>query len=442
MRTILVAGAGKSSVHLIKYLLTLAPRNKWKVVVADGDAKAISSKINGNQYGRGAVIDITSSAERANLVKQADMVLSLMPPDLHIHLAKDCLEYGKNLITSSYMSAEMKEMNDAVKEKGLMFMCEMGLDPGLDHMTANKLIHGVRKVAGSVLSFKSYCGGLIAPENDNNPWHYKFTWNPANVIAAGKSGGRYLNNGHEVEVAYDKLFKSNKRVKIEGVGSLAYYPNRDSMSYIDSYDIPEAESFIRATLRHPAFCAGWQAIITLGLTDDTDMVDGSAHTLASWIVAKNGLDTATSVKTQVAALLEVEENNKVITQLSWLGLFEDTPLQQTSQPSSAHLLSILLRKWEMAPQDKDMVVMQHEMEYLHRGVKSKLISTMTIKGENRESSAMSRTVGLPMGVLANMVMNNKIRKPTGVLLPNMQVVYRPMLTELAHHGISFVDEVL
>jgi saccharopine dehydrogenase-like NADP-dependent oxidoreductase len=191
MQTILIAGAGKSSIYLIHYLLMNAPGNKWKVIVADGDANAIAEKIKGNPYAEAAVIDITNARQREPLVKRADIVVSLMPPDIHIYLAKDCLKHKKNLITSSYISDEMKAMDKAVKNAGLMFMCEMGLDPGIDHMTANKIIHSIQRVGSSITSFKSYCGGLVAPECDNNPWRYKFSWNPKNIITAGMSGAEY-----------------------------------------------------------------------------------------------------------------------------------------------------------------------------------------------------------------------------------------------------------
>jgi saccharopine dehydrogenase-like NADP-dependent oxidoreductase len=273
MQTILVAGAGKSSIYLIHYLLEYAPRYKWKVIVADGDVNAIAEKVNGSPHAEIAAIDITNATEREPLVKRADIVLSLMPPHLHIHLAKDCLKYKKNMITSSYISEEMKAMDKEVKEAGLMFMCEMGLDPGIDHMTANKIIHSIHRVAGSITSFKSYCGGLIAPESDNNPWHYKFSWNPKNIVTAGFGGAKYLQNGKHVEVPYEKMFDHNKKIKVDDLGMLAYYPNRDSLKYLDIYDVPDIKTFMRATLRHPAFCKGWQSIIELGLTNQEDVFD-------------------------------------------------------------------------------------------------------------------------------------------------------------------------
>lgn len=440
MQTILIAGAGKSSIYLIHYLLTHAPRNKWKVIIADGDINAIAEKIKGNSYAEAAVIDITKQAEREPLVKRADIVVSLMPPHLHIHLAKDCLKHKKNLITSSYISDEMREMDQAVKDAGLMFMCEMGLDPGIDHMTANKIIHSIQRVAGAITSFKSYCGGLIAPESDNNPWHYKFTWNPKNIITAGLGGAKYLSQGKHVDVPYDKMFEQNKKIKVDEVGMLAYYPNRDSLRYLDIYDVPDIKTFMRATLRHPAFCKGWQALIVLGLTKQDDNFDTHGNTYLSWVKKKTGYSKG-SMAAHIAKQLGVDESDKIMEMLQWLGLFDDVALKPGKYSSGDILLELLLDKWKMASAEKDMVIMQHEIEYLHKGNKIKLTSSMVLKGENREFSAMAKTVGLPMGILARLVLNKKINPPTGVLLPVMPSVYRPVLTELAHYGITFKDEV-
>ncbi len=442
MQTILIAGAGKSSIYLIHYLLSNAARNKWKVIVADGDIKSVAEKINGHPLAEAAVIDITNADVCEPLVQRSDIVVSLMPPHLHIHLAKYCLKHRKNLITSSYISEEMRAMDEEVKKAGLMFMCEMGLDPGIDHMTANKIIHSIHKVAGMIISFKSYCGGLIAPESDNNPWHYKFSWNPKNVITAGFGGAKYLDNGNHIDVPYEEMFLNNKTIDVAGVGALAYYPNRDSLRYLDLYDAPDINTFLRATLRYPDFCTGWQALIDLGLTNQEDVADATGRTYASWLGAKTGFDGTGKLDAHIAKCLKVNAESKVMSMLQWLGIFDENALPVGKHSSADILLTLLLDRWQMAPEDKDMVVMQHEFEYLHKDKQVKLRSAMVIKGENREYSAMAKTVGLPMAILAKLVLNGKINPPTGVLMPNMPVVYRPVLTELERHGIVFVEEVM
>jgi len=442
MQTILVAGAGKSATYLIRYLLSIAHRCKWKVIVADESAEAIAEKINvpGQSFAEAAPIDITDARQREPLVKRADLVISLMPPHLHIHLAHDCLKHKKNLITSSYISPEMRAMDKEVKDAGLMFMCEMGLDPGIDHMTASQIIHSIQRVAASITSFKSYCGGLIAPESDDNPWHYKFSWNPRNIINAGKDGAKYLLNGKHVDVPYDKMFDNNKKIKVDDLGALAYYPNRDSLNYLSAYDVPEVKNFMRATLRHPQFCKGWNAIIHLGLTEENDGINSGQLTYAGWLKQKNGFKKDGSLAESIAKKLNVASDDKVISMLQWLGLFDEKQVDG-GKSSADILLSLLLDKWQMKPHEKDMVVMQHEIEYLHKGRKIKMTSTMVHKGEDREFSAMAKTVGMPMGILAKMVMSKKISTPKGVHIPNMPSIYRPLLTELNHHGINFTEEV-
>jgi saccharopine dehydrogenase (NADP+, L-glutamate forming) len=443
MQTILVVGAGKSSIFLIEYLLENASRNKWCVIVADGDAAAIAGKIRNHPSAEAAVIDITKTSEREALVKRADMVLSLMPPHLHILLAHDCLKYKKHLITSSYISDEMRALDEKVKEAGLMFMCEMGLDPGIDHMTASKIINSVYKVAGRISSFKSYCGGLVAPESDNNPWHYKFSWNPRNVVTAGMGGAKFLLNGKVHEVSFEKIFENNKKIKIPGLNALAYYPNRDSLKYPEIYGLDEVKTFLRATLRYPIFCKGWDALIKLGFTNQDEPIDTTAVTYATWMKRKTGYtDTSITVPQHVANLLGVPLTDQVMTLIEWLGVYDEVTLPVGKFNSAEILEELLQRKWNMTPNDKDMVVMHHEIEYEHRGNMINLVSTMQLTGEIGERTAMAKCVGLPIGLLASLVMTKKIKAPVGVVLPTMQSVYKPVLRELERFGIIFRDDII
>lgn len=441
MQTILVIGAGKTSVYLIEYLLSHAKANEWKIIVADSNIDAITDKTNNHPLSEAQVLDIANDAKREKLVAQSDIIISLLPPWLHILVAKDCLKYKKNLITSSYISPEMAELDEQVKDAGLMFMCEMGLDPGIDHMTANKIIHSIQKVSGLITSFKSYAGGLIAPESDNNPWHYKFTWNPKNVVLAGSGGAVYLQNDKEVHVPYSELFTHPKRAaKIEGATPLVYYPNRDSLSYLNKYDLPGIKTFMRATYRVQGYIRSWNLLVQLGLTNPNDNITDTNY--AHWVCNKNGLDTSKPVTEQVAAKLGVGVDDPVFTRVSWLGIFEDKPIPQPKSNSADILLDVLLKKWELKPEDKDMVIMRHEIEYQHKsGKKTELNSTMLIKGNNMKYSAMAKTVGLPMAILAKLTLTEKIKHPTGVLIPNMPVVYKPVLAELEEHGVVFTEEV-
>jgi len=440
MSKILVVGAGKSSTWLIKYLLQHAASSKWSVTVADGNAKAISEKIGDSQHAKAAVCDITSKSERQALVKDADIVLSLMPPQLHALLAADCLEFKKNLITSSYLSPEIKEMDAKAKESGLLFMCEMGLDPGIDHMTANHIIHSIQRVACILENFSSYCGGLIAPESDDNPWHYKFSWNPRNVVDAGKSGGTYLLDGTEKHVDYSDIFRNNAQISVDTVGNLAWYANRDSLKYLTTYDIPDATTFLRATLRHPDFCLGWNELVQLGATDSAKGPAESAQTYGDWMGGlSNYSDSSKSLSDHVCSRFPDVERNKLKGMFEGLGLFNGTPLPASRNSHGDILLSLLENKWAMQPDDRDMVVMQHEVAYTHRGRANSLKSSLVVKGETRELSAMAKCVGLPMGILARIILGNRLKMPTGVQIPVMPAVYRPVLNELAHYGIEFFD---
>lgn len=442
MQKILVVGAGKTSTFLIDYLLLNAETQDWQIIVADGHPTAAADRIKDHKCGKAVVLDITNDTERRKLIRTANIVLSLMPPQLHILIAKDCLQYKKHLITSSYISDDMAQMDEMVKDAELMFMCEMGLDPGIDHMTASQIIHSIHKVAANITSFKSYCGGLIAPESDDNPWHYKFTWNPWNVVVAGSAGATYLSNNKEIEVAYPQMFEDCKKTKKIGlVGPFAYYPNRDSLDYLDKYEVSEVKTFLRATLREPQFCKGWDAIVKLGLTDTKDKQKVKDLTYVQWVADKNDFDPAKPLDKQVSKKLGIDEDTQSM--LAWLGIFEHNAITLKKNSSSAEiLLDLLLPKWEMKEEDKDMIVMQHEVEYNRRGTKSVLTSSMVLIGENKTYSAMAKTVGMPMGILAKLVLTGKVQPPVGVCIPNMSAVYKPVLAELEEHGIAFVEEVV
>ena len=441
MLTVLIAGAGKSSAHLIDYMLSNA-KQKWRVVVMDSNPEMIAEKLNGNPKGEAAVIDITDDHARQQLVKNADIVLSLMPPHLHYLLAKDCLKFKKNLITSSYVSEEIKALDEEAKKAGISMMCEMGLDPGIDHMSANAIIHGVQRIAGSIQSFKSYCGGLVAPESDDNPWHYKISWNPRNIVLAGKQGAVWLENGKQHEANYEQLFSGSKKIKVNDLGSLSYYPNRDSLKYLQLYSLPEIKTFMRATLRHPAFMKGWDLVIKGGMVNETDKFSADNSSYADWTAALLGVANDDKLRENFKKKLDADE--KEMKQMDWLGLFDNRRINGVGQLSSADILQTLLEeRWKMKALDKDMVVMQHQIDYERKGVLVKLTSTMIVTGDNRQYSAMSKTVGLPMAILAKKILLQEIstKNITGVQIPVMPEVYVPILKELKKNGIEFLETI-
>ena len=271
MKNITLFGAGKSASVLIEYLLDNAAANNWFITIADADKNLAEQKTKGHALSSALGIDITNDELRSKLIAQADLVISMMPPALHILVAKDCVAHGKHLLTASYADDQIKALADEAESKGIIFLCEMGLDPGIDHMSALKLIDEIKEKGGKITSFKSHCGGLVAPESDNNPWHYKISWNPRNVVLAGKAGAEYKMEEKLIKEKYEALFDEKRIIDTgdAGIGTLSYYPNRNSLPYIDLYDLHDAETFVRTTLRYRDFMLGWKNIIELQLTDET-----------------------------------------------------------------------------------------------------------------------------------------------------------------------------
>jgi saccharopine dehydrogenase (NADP+, L-glutamate forming) len=441
MQTVLIAGAGKSSSALIEYMLHNA-RRKWKVVVMDSSAEMIAEKLNGHPKGEGVVVDIHNEKQRQKLVQDSDIVISMMPHALHIILAKDCIKFKKNLITASYVSSEMKAMDEEARKAGVLFMCEMGLDPGIDHMSASSLMNSIHRIAGIVKSFKSTCGGLVAPESDDNPWHYKISWNPQNIVLAGKEGAVWLENGKTHELEYKEIFSNSRKVVINGIGNLAAYPNRDSMKYLALYDLDEVKTFSRTTLRYPQFIKGWNIIVKAGLTDETDKFNVAETTFADWIASKTGAENDDTLRQNFKKKLNVEDKEMKL--LEWLRIFENRQINANGFCSSAEILQTLLEeRWKMKPLDKDMVLMQHQLEYERRGVTTKLTATLKLEGENRQNSAMAKCVGLPMAILAKKILLGEINvaKLTGVKIPTQPEIYVPVLKELKKYGVEFTEEI-
>ncbi|MDE3248007.1 MAG: saccharopine dehydrogenase NADP-binding domain-containing protein, partial [Bacteroidota bacterium] len=279
MKKLVVFGAGKSATCLIDYLAAAAARYDWSMTVADGDTHTVTEKTKAWPHVKPVALNVTDGVLRQLLVQEADIVISLLPPSLHFLLAQDCLQFGKHLLTASYTDDAIRALAPAIREKGLLFLCEMGLDPGIDHMSALEMIRRIQADGGHIKSFSSHCGGLVAPESDNNPWHYKISWNPRNVVMAGKAGAQYRQDGKTAALDYKSLFQSNRTVNIPGLGPLAYYPNRDSLGYIPLYGLESADDFIRTTLRYPGFCSGWKHIVDLQLTDETIVYDTDGMSL-------------------------------------------------------------------------------------------------------------------------------------------------------------------
>ena len=440
MTNILVFGAGKSSSYLIKYLLDCSLKQFWQVTVADSNLNAALAKIGDHSFGRAVQLDIHEDLLRKRQIGQADLVISLLPPSLHFIVAKDCIELRKNLITASYLSEEIKSLHIDARNAGLLFMNEIGLDPGIDHMSAMKIIDEIERLGADISSFKSYCGGLVAPESDNNPWHYKISWNARNILNAGKSGAHVMDNGIEKKFDYSDLFNQYELIKVPGLGNLAAYANRDSLNYRNYYGLEQVKTMLRATFRYEEFCLGWNTIIQLGLTTENMKFTDAGLTYYDWFMyatkAVEGNNPSDKIRN-----ITPKEKDLVINLIDWLGLFNNDKINLAGEMSSADiLLQRMEEKWKIEDYDKDMVVMRHEFDYARKNIETRLSSTLIVKGEDKTYTAMAKTVGLPMAIFAKLLLTGKIKNLVGVQIPIMKEVYKPVLKELATFGIEFSEE--
>ncbi len=440
MKNILIIGAGRSATALIRYVLENAQRHGWFVTVADADPELARQKVGSHPLGRATWLDVMKVNDRRALIERADIVVSLLPAHLHLEVAHDCIRLKRHLITASYVSKEMYRLGDEARDRELIFMGEMGLDPGIDHMSAKQKIDEIKAKGGKIIAFRSYTGGLIAPESDTNPWHYKFTWNPRNVVLAGQGTAQYLQNGKYKYIPYNRLFEQFKVVDIQGMGPYEVYANRDSLLYREIYGLSDIPNIQRGTIRNVGFCEAWNALIRIGLTDGSypilESTDLTYHGLMEAYLGNS--DKNGSVKERIADFLDVDMGSDVMNKLEWLGLFRKKKIGMGSATPALILEKLLLEKWKLEEDDKDMIIMQHEFEYELEGQRKLLTSTLVLKGKDSVDTAMSRLVGIPMGIFVKLVMKGKI-KATGVNIPVMQEVYEPVLEELKEFGVEFIE---
>lgn len=441
MKSILILGAGLSASSLIRYLLQHSAEFNWQVRVVDQDIDLVRRKLGGHPNGVAMAFNALDPNERREEIAQADLVISMLPAKYHPEVAKDCINLKKNLITPSYISPEMRELDHAAKTAGIVIMNEIGVDPGIDHMSAMQIIHNIEEKGGTVTSFRSFCGGLIAPESDDNPWNYKFTWNPRNVVLAGQGGAaKFIRNNEFKYIPYHQLFKRIDRISIEGFGEFDGYANRDSLSYRPTYGIESIPTIYRGTLRRSGFCQAYDVFIELGMTDDSyEMENAASLTARNYINAFLPYDPQLTVEEKFKRFLG-EERKDLFDRFKWLGLFDNDTVVGFDHATPAQLLEkILVSKWVLGPEDKDMLVMYHEFEYELNGAKHQITSSMVNIGEDQTYTSMSNTVGLPAAIAAKMILTGTL-KTTGVTLPIQKEVYTPILEELSEYGITFIEK--
>jgi saccharopine dehydrogenase-like NADP-dependent oxidoreductase len=438
---ILLIGAGKSTSYLIDYLLEHSHQMQWNVCVADVDILQAQEKIAGHERATAVSFNVHHAEQRADLISSSDMVISMLPASMHGEVAKDCLRFGKHMITASYVSPEMRALDAEAKNKGLIFLNEAGLDPGIDHASAMKIIDEVHSHGGKVISFKSFCGGLVAPESNDNPWGYKFSWNPRNVILAGQGTAQWLEGDMLKFIPYNRLFTQTETISVEGIGDFDAYANRDSISYRQQYGLHDVQTMLRGTLRMPGYCRAWNVFIQLGLTDDSwKLPDWKSITWPKLL--KAFLPVSKDVKNELFRFCGITNDLETQWKLEWLGIFDESVTINVSGKTPAQLLQELLEpKWKLAATDKDMIVMQHLFEGVDSTSKPfKIISSLVVKGENQTHTAMAKTVGLPLAICARMIANNKISQ-RGVIIPIHSEIYVNLLNELTHYGVSFVEKM-
>lgn len=434
MKTILLFGAGKSASVLIDYLLSKAPKNEWKLILVDANLELAQSKLDGSPFGEAFSFDVLDSSSRIQQVQQADLVISLLPPHLHIVVAKECIQQKKNLLTASYVNDEIRHFKKEIEQNGLLFLYEMGLDPGIDHMSALTLLNEIHEKGGVITSFLSHCGGLVSPESDNNPWHYKVSWNPRNVVTAGKDGAHFKQQGEWKELTHAQIFEQLQVTDIQGAGEYAWYPNRDSLSYMPPYGLENIPTFIRTTLRHPSFIRGWKKIIALKLCEDAPAYElGNPSLQDAWQHHISQSNLQESLDTFRNESVEFEK------QIQFLGLHDSQTRLGKNQFTPADLLQFAIEnKLKLYTEDKDMILMQHEIKYEIKGKNFQRFSTLIVQGDNAIRTAMAKTVGLPLGIAAAFILNEKITCK-GLQVPLLPEIYQVVLKELEAEGICFHD---
>ena len=434
-KRVLVLGAGMVSRPLVVYLL----KHKIQVTVATRTVSKARALIGKDRLGKAVAWTTEDLGGLTKMAAQADLVVSLLPPAFHPVVAKVCLELGKHLLTTSYVSDAMKALDGPAREKGLVFMNEAGLDPGIDHMSAMRIIRKVEKRGGKVLSFRSMTGALPSHGSNNNPFGYKFSWAPRGVLLASRNPARWLQDGREVNIPGEQLFENYKLEDIEGVGTFENYPNRNSVQYREIYGLKDATTVYRGTYRMTGWCETLRKIVALGWLNDQPLSGFSGKTYGDLTRHLVGAGPDADLPRATADFLHIEPYSAIIKRLDWLGLFGNEPLPADRNNPLDYLNVLSLKKMALGKEDRDMIVMHHEFIAEYPGGKRELItSTLVDYGIIGEDSSVARTVSIPAAIAVRLILEGKIREP-GVHIPVKPSVYRPILDELEKYKIVFKE---
>ena len=442
MRKILIIGSGKSTSYLLKYLLDKSITENLFITVGDLNINQAKTLIGNHENAKTIKLDVFDDTSRSQAIKDADIIISMLPAHLHIEVAKDCIAYKKHMVTASYVSPEMQALHDDAVANNLILMNEIGVDPGIDHMSAIQVLDRIRDKGGKIILFESFTGGLVAPESDNNLWNYKFTWNPRNVVLAGQGGAaKFLQEGAYKYIPYHRLFRRTEFLEIDNYGRFEVYANRDSLKYQSVYGLDNVKTLYRGTMRRVGFSRAWNIFVTLGMTDDSYTIDDSEN--MSYRDFTNSFlpySHSDSVELKLRHQLKIDQDDIVWDKLVELDIFNPNKPVGLKKATPAQILQkILMDSWTLSNNDKDMIVMYHKFGYELNGKKYQIDANMVVIGETQTYTAMAKTVGLPVAMATMAILNNKITTP-GVQIPITKEVYQPILKDLKTFGITFQEK--
>jgi saccharopine dehydrogenase (NADP+, L-glutamate forming) len=424
----------------IIFLIILKKKNGKS---AEQNVSLIESKVSGHNYAQAVSFDASNDDQLSKLVEENELIISMLPASFHIKIAEKCAEVGRHLLTASYVTDEIIELSKKFEEKNKLLIMEMGLDPGIDHMSAMKVLDRIKGEGNELTAFETFTGGLLVPDGESeNPWQYKFTWNPRNVVTAGQGFVKFIQEGRYKYIPYNKLFRRTEVIHIPGYGFFEGYANRDSLKYLDMYDLQGIKTLYRGTLRRPGFCLAWDVFVQLGATDDSFEMEGvSEMTHRQFLNSFLSFNPNDSIELKLAHYMNLDMESDIMYKFKWLGMFSEELVGLDRGTPAQILEHILKKKWTLDPSEHDMIVMWHKFNFIENGMPKQIESHMVAIGDDETNTAMSKTVGFPLAIAAKLILQGKIDL-TGVHIPTKKEIYRPVLAELEKMGFEFSERVV